>query len=54
MKKTNSPKEILQKAIRIIDERKQKDDLSKFLKSLENKKSTTKTLSNSYQEQFSL
>ena len=44
--KTNSPTEILQKAIRIIDERKQKDDLSKFLKSLENKKSSTKTLSN--------
>ena len=48
--KTNSQskniKEILQKSIRIIDERKQKDDLSKFLKSLENKKSSTKTLSN--------
>ena len=44
--KTNSPTEILQKAIRIIDERKQKDDLSKFLKTLENKKSSTKTLSN--------
>ena len=55
--KTNSQskniKEILQKSIRIIDERKQKDDLSKFLKSLENKKSSTKTLSNWYQEQFS-
>ena len=48
--KTNSQskniKDILQKSIRIIDERKQKDDLSKFLKSLENKKSLTKTLSN--------
>ena len=44
--KTNSPTEILQKAIRIIDERKQKDDLSKFLKSLENKKSSTKSLGN--------
>ena len=48
--KTNSQskniKEILQKSIRIIDERKQKDDLSKFLKSFENKKSSTKTLSN--------
>ena len=48
--KTNSQskniKEILQQSIRIIDERKQKDDLSKFLKSLENKKSSTKTLSN--------
>ena len=48
--KTNSQskniKDILQQSIRIIDERKQKDDLSKFLKSLENKKSSTKTLSN--------
>ena len=48
--KTNSQskniKEILQQSIRIIDDRKQKDDLSKFLKSLENKKSSTKTLSN--------
>ena len=48
--KTNSQskniKEILQKSIRIIDDRKQKDDLSKFLKTLENKKSSTKTLSN--------
>ena len=44
--KTNSPTEILQKAIRIIDERKQKDDLSKFLKTLENKKSSTKSLGN--------
>lgn len=48
--KTNSQskniKDILQKSIRIIDDRKQKDDLSKFLKSLENKKSSTKTLSN--------
>ena len=54
--KTNSQskniKDILQQSIRIIDERKQKDDLSKFLKSLENKKSSTKTLSNWYQEQF--
>ena len=39
-------KDILQQSIRIIDERKQKDDLSKFLKSLENKRSSTKTLSN--------
>ncbi|MDC0217423.1 type II toxin-antitoxin system RelB/DinJ family antitoxin [Nitrosopumilus sp.] len=39
-------KDILQKSIRIIDERKQKDDLSKFLKSLENKKSSTKSLGN--------
>ena len=48
--KTNSQskniKEILQQSIRIIDEKNQKDDLSKFLKSLENKKSSTKTLSN--------
>ena len=48
--KTNSQskniKDILQQSIRIIDERKQKDDLSKFLKSLENKRSSTKTLSN--------
>ena len=48
--KTNSQskniKDILQQSIRIIDERKQKDDLSKFLKTLENKKSSTKTLSN--------
>ena len=48
--KTNSQskniKDILQQSIRIIDERKQKDDLSKFLKSFENKKSSTKTLSN--------
>jgi antitoxin component of RelBE/YafQ-DinJ toxin-antitoxin module len=41
--KTNSPTEILQKAIRIIDEKRQKEDLSKFLKTLENKKSSTKT-----------
>jgi antitoxin component of RelBE/YafQ-DinJ toxin-antitoxin module len=48
--KTNSQskniKDILQQSIRIIDEKNQKDDLSKFLKSLENKKSSTKTLSN--------
>ena len=48
--KTNSQskniKDILQQSIRIIDERKQKDDLSKFLKSLENKKSSTKSLGN--------
>ena len=54
--KTNSQskniKDILQQSIRIIDERKQKDDLSKFLKSLENKRSSTKTLSNWYQEQL--
>jgi len=37
--KTNSTKEILQKAIRILDEKRQKEDLSKFLKSLENKRS---------------
>ena len=48
--KTNSQskniKDILQQSIRIIDEKRQKEDLSKFLKSLENKKSSTKTLSN--------
>ena len=47
--KTNSQskniKDILQQSIRIIDDR-QKEDLSKFLKTLENKKSSTKTLSN--------
>ena len=51
--KTNSPREILQKAIKILDEKNQKDDLSKFLKTLENKKSSTKSLGNWYQEQFS-
>ena len=48
--KTNSQskniKDILQQSIRIIDEKRQKEDLSKFLKTLENKKSSTKTLSN--------
>ena len=45
--KTNSQskniKDILQQSIRIIDEKRQKEDLSKFLKTLENKKSSTKT-----------
>ena len=40
------PREILKKAIKILDERQEKEKLSKFLKSLENKKSYTKTLSN--------
>ena len=44
--KTNSTKEILQQSIRIIDEKRQKEDLSKFLKTLENKKSSTKSLGN--------
>ena len=44
--KTNSTREILQKAIKILDEKRQKEELSKFLKSLENKKSSTKSLGN--------
>ena len=48
--KTNSQskniKDILQQSIRIIDEKRQKEDLSKFLKTLENKKSSTKSLGN--------
>ena len=44
--KTNSTREILQKAIKILDENRQKEELSKFLKSLENKKSSTKSLGN--------